>query len=172
MAATVRASWFGGAAGEPAGASAETGIAFNLADDQAGTGNPVTKPATTGTNFSWYKLLALEVTGTDATTLSNRTVRLSGAPTSGLKVHFQGQDTYTQPSGANKPADSGSDDATPGGYTTVTASPQVYHSTGASAGSTGRNGNFSQMVAGVDSTFAGGGGQAALPNIIISYDEA
>lgn len=172
MPATVRASYYGGAAGEPAGVTAETGIKFNREDTQTGTTSPVPIPTATGTNYSWIKLLALEVTGAAATTLSNRKVALASSPTTGLKVHFKYAAAYAQPASGSMPSASGSNGAVPATYTEVTTTPQTYDSASVSGNSTGRNGGFCQLVLGVDYSYAGGGGQATLPNILLSYDEA
>lgn len=172
MAATIRVSYFGGNATEPAGANAEGGTKFNREDTLAGTTTPVPIPTATGTNYSWIKLLALEVTGTAATSITNRKVALASSPTTGLAVHFKANNTYAQPASGNKPADSGSNGAVPSTYTQVTTSAQSYDNASASANSTGRNGQFCQLVFGVDYTYTGGGGQASLPNLLFTYDEA
>jgi len=172
MPATVRVSYYGASGTEPAGVTAETGIKFNREDTQTGTSAPVPIPTATGTNFSWLKNLALEVTGAAATSLSNRKAALASSPTSGLLVHFKYSATYAQAASGNMPAASGSNGATPAGYTQMTTTPQSYDNASASANSTGRNGGFCQVVLGVDYSYAGGGGQATLPNILISYDEA
>lgn len=171
MAATVRISYFGASGTEPAGANAEGGINFNLADSLTGT-TPIQIPTATGTNFSWIKNLALEVTGTAATAITNRQVYLGGTPTSGLKVHFKQDATYNQAASGNRPSASGSNGATPSGYTALSTTPQTYHSGSVSAGSTGRNGDFCVVVCGVDNTYSAGGGSAALPDLKINYDEA
>lgn len=173
MPATVRADWYGGAGSEPAGSTAETGITFTREDSKAGTTNPVPIPTATGTNYSWLKNLALNVTTGAATTISNRTVKLASAITSGLLIAFKGTSTYAQPAVGNKPADSGSaGPAVPATFTAVTTTAQAYHATGVSASSTGRNGDFCQLVFGVDNSYAGGGGSASLPNLQLGYDEA
>jgi hypothetical protein len=183
MPATVRASYFGGSAGEPAGSTAETGIVFSESDAKApaaGTA-PIQIPTATGTAYSWIMLLALEVTATAATSLSNRTIKLASAITSGLAIFFAQQATYRQPASGNAPANSGSNgpatptpagSGAPGSYAALTTSPQTWDSGSDSAGSAGRNGDFVELVAGVDFSFAGGGGQSALPNLTITYDEA
>jgi len=173
MAATVRISYYGGSASEPAGVDAEGGVKFNREDSLTGTSAPIPIPTTTGTNFSWIKQLALEVTSGDSTTISNRKVFLSGTPTAGLKLHFKGASAYDQADADNMPEASGSDGATPSGYTPLTTSPQSYHDNAVSASSTGRNGDFCVLVLGVDSTYSGGAGSnIALPDLKISYDEA
>jgi hypothetical protein len=178
MPATVQSTYFGGNASEPAGTNIDNGsggvaIAWDLADSVSDATTPITIPSSTGTNYSWYKLLGLKVTGTAATSLSNRKLSVATTPTTGLHVYFEDQATYTQPSGANKPADSGSDGHVPSGYTELTTTPQTWDSSSVSAGSTGRNGHFAQSAFGVDSTYAGGAGSStALPNLTYSYDEA
>ena len=174
MAATVRMSYYGGAATEPAGASAEGGIKYNRADSLTGT-TPIPRPTSAGTNNSFVKQLALEVTASDATAISNRTIRFNGALATGLGLFFLGHATYLdQTGGTGAPADDGTTNGvTPSGYAAVTGSAQGYHSNSASAGSTGRNGNFCRTVATVSNNYAGGAGSAiTLTDVILGYDEA
>lgn len=183
MAATIRMSYYGASAGEPAGATAETGITFSLSDAKAPAASvsPITKPATTGTNYSWIMLLALEVTGTAATTINNRKIRFASAVTAGLQSFWGDQATYRRPAAGSLPTASGSNGpatptpagaGAPGSYTAFTTSLVQFDNTSVSAGSTGRNGHFAELVFGVDSSYAGGGGAATLPNIEVSYDES
>lgn len=183
MAATVRVSYYGASAAEPAGSTAETGITYSLSDAKqpaSGT-SPVQIPTSTGTNYSWIMLLALEVTATAATAITNRTAKLATAITSGLAIFWADQATYRRPVSGNKPSDSGSagpatptpaGSGAPGSYAALTTSPQQWDNTSVSAGSTGRNGDFIETVGAVDSSYAGGGGQAALPDLTVTYDEA
>lgn len=176
MAATVRASIYAANASEPAGANAEGGIKLNREDTATGT-TPVPIPTVAaGTNYSWHKNLALEVTTGGATTISNRRVYLSGAPATGLYLFFKASASYVQAAlaAADETTTNG---ATPAGYTALTATTQggahVWHSTGVSAGSTGRNGSFLQLALGVGANYTGGAGSAtALPSAILVYDEA
>jgi hypothetical protein len=172
VAATVRISFYGGAASEPAGANAEGGFKYNRADSQSGT-TAIPKPTSTGTAFSFVKQLALEVTGAFASAISDRGIRIGSSLTSGLTLGFLGHATYLdQTGGGGQGSDSGSNGAVPSGYAAVTTSNQTYHSNSASANSTGRNGNFCRLVLGVDNTYAGGAGSAiAVPDHIIQYTE-
>jgi hypothetical protein len=183
MPATVRVSYYGASATEPAGVNAETGVTFSLSDAQApasGT-SPVPIPTATGTDYSWIMLLALEVTASSTTSISNRTVAFATSATAGLALFFGDQATYRQPASGNKPANSGSAGpatptpagaGAPASYAGFTTSPQTFDATSVSTGSTGRNGDFSELVFAVDNSYAGGGGQAALPNLSYGYDEA
>lgn len=175
MAATVRASYYGGAATEPAGVTAETGGTLSRSDALApasGTA-PVPVPTSAGTNYSWIQLHALEVTATDATSISNRTVKLGSALPTGAFVYFKQQATYAQPASGNKPADNASTNAAvPAGYTLLTTSAQTYDAGTDSAGTLGRSGDFCELVGGVDNNYAGGAGQVTLPNVVYTYDEA
>src|SRR5262245_43367289 len=108
MPATMRASWFGGAASEPAGANAETGIKYSRDDNQNTGGTPIPIPTAGGpgaTNYSWQKNLALEVVtaAAPATTITNRTIRVATAPTTGLQLHWK-IGAYAQPAAGNMPA--------------------------------------------------------------------
>lgn len=177
MAATVRADFFGASGTEPAGSTAESGIVFNREDTKTGT-TAVPIPTATGTNYSWRKNLGLNVTATAATTISNRRVYLSGAPTTGLYLFYKAASSYTQASSGDAPADNtSSNGATPATYTALTATTlggaHVWHATGVSAGSTGRNGDFLVLLLGVGNNYSGGAGSAiSLPTHTLAYDEA
>lgn len=170
MASTIRASYFNGAG--PSSASAETGVKFNREDTQTGT-TPIPIPSSTGTNYSWYKVLGLDVTSADATFISNRRIRMGSAPATGFYLYFKAVSTYTQATSGNKPTDNASTNgAVPSTYTLMTTSDQVYDSGSDSANSTGINGDYVQVVLGVGNNFAGGGGSnQSLPNLILTYDE-
>lgn len=178
MPATMRASYYGGSASEPAGLNAETGIKFSRDDNQNTGGTPVPIPTAGGpgaTNYSWPKNLALEVTAAaaPATAITNRTVRLATAPAAGLQMHWK-TGAYVQPSNGVMPAANASaNDAVPAGYTQMTTTATQYDNTSVSGASTGRNGQMVQAVLGVSFNYAGGAGSAtALPNMIVAYDEA
>jgi hypothetical protein len=173
MPATIRISYYGANASEPAGATAESGFKYNLADSLSGT-TPVVKPAATGTAFSFVKQLALEVTGTFASTIGTLQVKLGSSLTSGLTVGFLGHATYlNQTGGTGAGSDSGSNGAVPSGYTAMTTTYQTYDATtGISVASTGRKGTFCRVAAGVDNTYAGGASSAtAMPDHSIQYTE-
>src|SRR5687767_14388984 len=108
MAAVIRASYYGGNASEPAGASAEGGIKWNREDSQSGASTPIPVPTATGTNYSWIKNLALEVTtvANPATAITNRNIKLASAPSTGLTQGWKAA-AYAQPTSGNKPADVG-----------------------------------------------------------------
>lgn len=172
-AATVQAQGATGAS--PSWANAEGGISFNLADSLTDTTTPIAIPTSTGTNFSWIKNLVLAVTGTGTTNMTNRTVKMSGSATTGLALWWKdlAVASYAQAASGNRPASSGSNGATPTGYTSMTTTAQQWDNTSHSTGSTGPNGDMCVVVAGVDFTYAGGAGSStALPSIILSYDEA
>lgn len=178
MPVTMQAQYFGASATEPAGANAETGIKFNREDTQSGT-TPIPIPTTaSGTNYSWRKNLALSVTATAATTISNRRLYLASAPATGLELFFKAASTYTQASSGDKPADDATTNGVdPAGYTAITATTlagaHVWHATGVSGGSSGRNGDFLVALLGVSANFAGGAGSAtSLPSISAAYDES
>lgn len=155
-------------------ASAEGGITFNLADSATST-TPIAIPTSTGTNFSWIKNLVLSVTGTGTTTMSNRNIYMASSPSTGLALFWKAVavGSYAQAASGNRPASSGSNGATPAGYTAFTTSPVQYDSSSVSTGSTGPNGSMAVCVIGVDNTYVGGAGSAiSLPSIKLQYDEA
>lgn len=157
----------------PSYGSAEGGCTFNLADSLTST-TPIAIPTSTGTNFSWLKNFVLAVTVAGTTTISNRRVSMSTTASTGLALWWEAVAvaSYAQAASGNRPASSGSNGATPSGFTSTTTSTQVYDSSSVSSGSTGPNGKLCVMVAAVDNTYTGGPGSAiALPNILITYDE-
>jgi hypothetical protein len=155
-------------------ANAETGVTFNLADSITAT-TPIAIPTTTGTNFSWPKNLVTAVTVAGTTTMSNRTVKMGSSPSTGLALFWKAVAvaSYAQAASGNRPASSGSNGATPAGYTLMTTTAAQYDNTSVATSSTGPNGSMAVCVLGVDNTYVGGAGTAiALPNIVLSYDEA
>jgi hypothetical protein len=171
-AATVQAQ--AGTGGSVSWANAEGGVTFNLADSITAT-TPVPVPTSTGTNFSWIKNLVLAVTGTGTTNITNRTVNMGSSPTTGLKLHWKdvAVASYAQSASGNRPTASGSNGATPAGYTNMTTSPAQYDNTSVATSGTGPNGDMCVTVMGVGNDYVSGAGSAiALPNIVLSYDEA
>lgn len=172
MAATWRIGYASGAG--PSLANAETGIVYNQEESLAGTTAPIPRPTATGTEFSWPKVFRVEVTGTDSTTLSNLRVSYDGsAPAAGLALWWKDDGaSYTQVA-AEADSPSGSNGATPTGYNDLTATPEVYDATGASAGTTGGKGDYFRVALGIDNTYAGGAGSdIALPDLEVTLDES
>lgn len=155
-------------------ANVETGCTFNLADSATST-TPISIPTATGTNFSWIKNLSLAVTVTGTTAMTNRNVYMSGSTSTGLALWWKdvAVASYAQAASGNRPASSGSNGATPAGYTSMTTSPQVWDNTSHVTSATGPNGDMCVVVLGVSNNYVGGAGSAvSLPNIILQYDEA
>jgi hypothetical protein len=155
-------------------ATAEGGVTWNLADSITST-TPVPIPTATGTNFSWIKNLVLYVTVAGTTAFTNRTVKMGSSPATGLAFFFKdvAVASYAQAASGNRPASSGSNGATPAGYTAMTTSAQQFDNTSHASSSTGPNGDMCVIVTSVDFSYVGGAGSAiALPNVVISYDEA
>lgn len=177
--ATVQARFYSteGTTGE----SAEGGVKLNRAAGITATTAGVPIPNSTGTKYSWLKHFALHVTGASspAQAITARTVVMTGALQTGLKLWFDPTSSHTVADGTNVPADSASDDDDPGAaYTEITTSAQTYHAASQSSGSTGRNGEFCVVVLGVASTFAGTSGtnvqigtSDAARSVILGYDE-
>ena len=156
-------------------ASAEGGICFQLADSATATTPPISIPTTTGTNFSWIKNLVLAVTVTGTTNITNRNIYMSTTPTTGLALFWKAVAvaSYAQAASGNRPTASGSNGATPSGYTAMTTSAALYDNTSVATSGSGPNGSMAVTVDAVDNTYAGGPGTAiALPSIKIQYDEA
>jgi hypothetical protein len=106
-----------------AGVTAEGGIKMNREDTLTGT-TPIPIPTATGTNYSWIKNLALDVTTTGTTNISNRRIYFGSAPSTGLFGFYKSVATgsYAQAASGNLPAASGSNGATPAGYTALATS--------------------------------------------------
>jgi hypothetical protein len=169
-AATVQAQI---ATGAPTWANAETGVSFSLDDSATGT-TPVQIPTATGTNYSWIRNLALRVTVAGTTSINNRRISMATSPATGLTLHWKqvAVASYAQAASGNRPSASGSNDATPSGYTAMTTTPAVYDNTTVVTSSTGANGDMAVCVCGVSFLFVGGPGSAtALPNLTMTYDE-
>lgn len=155
-------------------ATAEGGVTWNLADSITSTA-PVSIPTATGTNFSWIKNLVLCVTVAGTTSFTNRTVKMSGSLSTGLALFWKdvAVASYAQAASGNRPASSGSNGATPAGYTAMTTTAQQWDNTSHASSSTGPNGDMCVIVAAVDFTYVGGAGSAiSMNNVILSYDEA
>ena len=160
----------------PTLASGESGFKYNREDTLSGT-TPIPIPTATGTNYSWVKTLALVVTTSGTTAISNRRIQLSTTESTGLGIFFKASATYAQATaeiasaGTNGPA-------TPATWTRATTSLQVYDSgSTAASGATGKNGQYCLTCLGVDSTFAGGAGNAvqlggSTMDVRLVYDEA
>lgn len=156
-------------------ANAEGGITFNLADSATDTTTPISIPTSTGTVFSWIKNLVLAVTGTGTTAITNRRVNQSGSTSTGLALFWKDVATasYAQAASGNRPTSSGSNGATPSGYTAMTTSPAQWDNTSHVTSGSGANGDLCVVVLGVDNTYSGGPGSAiSLPSIVLTYDEA
>lgn len=173
MAATVQAQISTGAT--PTVTNAETGIAFGLADAQDASASPILKPVGTGTNYSYYKTLHLQVTaGGGSTSISDRKIRFASAPAAGLYGFFKdGGTTYAQATAGNKPADTtAANGAVPSGWTALSTAFQTWHAGAVAATNGQRNGNYVQVLVGVGGDYAGGAGAAiALPNLELQYLE-
>lgn len=181
-AAVCRFDYYNGASptftgGSFGGVTAEGGIKFNREDTLTGT-TPVPIPTATGTNFSWLKNFALDVTTAGTTSISNRRIYFGSAPTTGLNGFYKPVATgsYAQAASGNMPAASGSNGATPAGYTVLATSlggASNYDASSVSTATQGVNGTLAVCVAAVDFSFAGGPGSATtLPTLNITYDEA
>lgn len=156
-------------------ANAETGFTFNLSDNQTDTTTPISVPTSTGTVFSWIKNLVLSVTVAGTTNITNRNIYMSGSPTTGLALFWKdvAVASYAQAASGNRPTASGSNGATPSGYTAMTTSPAQYDNTSHATSGTGPNGDIAVVVLGVGHDYVGGAGTAiSLPSLEFQYDEA
>lgn len=155
-------------------ANAEGGCTFNLADNITST-TPIAIPTATGTVFSWTKNLVIAVTVTGTTAITNRTIKMSTTTSTGLALWYKdvAVASYAQSATGNRPASSGSNGATPAGYTSMTTSAVQFDNTSHVTSASGPNGDQAVCVLGVDFSYVGGPGSAiALPSVILGYDEA
>ena len=179
MAATMQAQIATGSG--PTLANVEGGLTFNRVDTATGT-TPIPIPTVTGNKYSYLKYLCLAVTATASTSVSNRRISWASAPSTGLQGLWFNQSTYTQNTGtqgtsagqypADDTAANGTIPGTPA-WAAIGTSTSQWDNTSISTGSTGRNGNYCQTALQVSNAFTGGAGSAtALPNLILTYDEA
>lgn len=163
-------------------ANAEGGIKFNREDTAAGT-TPIPVPTATGTNFSWTKHLALAVTATSTTAITNRRINAASAPGTGLGLWYRtyAVASYTQSASGTMPAAGGTNGATPAvsgtpatpAYSAMPTTATQYDNASVSTGSTGPNGQLVEVVFAVDNLYTSGANNAlALPNLVLTYDEA
>lgn len=98
----------------------------------------------------------------------------TGAQGSGLALFWKdvAVASYAQAASGNRPSSSGSNGATPAGYTAMTTTPTQYDNTSHSTGSTGPNGDMAVCVLACDATYVDGPGTAIIvPPINLYYDE-
>ncbi len=167
-------SLFSGAAAATV-ASAETGIKFARDETQVGTTAPIPKPNAAGTNYSWPKELALEVTTVDAaTSISNRKLNAASAPAAGLTLWYRNDAaTYQRPTAVAAADNATTNDATPSGFTAMPTAATVYDAAAVAASALGRNGSYLSVALGVSALFLGGAGpNIALPSLSFVYDES
>ena len=155
-------------------ANAETGGVMSREDSLAGT-TPIPIPTTTGTNFSFIKNFVLAVTVIGTTHITNRRINMSGATATGMQLFWKAVavGSYAQAAAGNQPGASGSNGATPAGYTLMTTSAAQYDNTSVATSSTGPNGSMAVVVEGIDNGYSSGASTSATtPSLVISYDEA
>ena len=185
MAAVTQFRVWDGAGPTSHDVTAGTGtVSFSRLDAYNDTSAPITIPGAGARKFSYLRYGSLYVnSGGGSTTLSNLKASFASSPSAGLTGHFftGGQATYTQNNGTqgvaagNYPADDAVTTGTaPTNYTALTTTPQVFDATGGAATNAAKSGKYLQLVMAVDGTnFTGGGGlTTALPNVVITYDEA
>jgi hypothetical protein len=142
-------------------------------DSLSGT-TPTQIPQSTGTHFSWYKNVVLYVTVAGTTTISSRQISMSTSTPTGVQLFWKAVAvaSYAQATSGDAPTDSGSNGATPSGYTLMTTSPVTYDASSVSSGSTGTNGMLLEVVMGVDNGYIGAPGTGvSLPTLTITYAE-
>lgn len=157
-----------------------TTAAWNRIDTLTGT-TVVPTPTATGTNFSWVKSFAINITATGSLTMTDAKFgKVAAETTTGTKLwhrsdHAEG--AYTQATAA--PGATGDNNTTApamnGTNAAVTAVPLIGSASVYSAGphsTTGRKGNLIEVSLGVDATNTTAGAAVATPTLRWSWTES
>lgn len=178
-AAVVEFDFVGGGGSIGTGVSAEGGFKFSRYDDLSTGTAPIPIPTSAGTNYSFYKPMALKVTtiSSPVTTINNFTIRItSGSNPAGITMFFKAvaQGSYAQAAvGTQVAPNATTNDATPATYTLMTTAAQQWDPTGASSGTTGLKGMMVYLLLGVGYDYVGGGNSGlTLQGLTAAYDEA
>src|SRR5678815_332962 len=172
-AAVVRASHGTGAS--VTWATAEGGLKWNRDEGLTVTTAPIPIPTSAGTNYSWIKNLALEVTTTGTTNMSNRRISMATSPAAGLTYDWKAvaDASYVRGNVATITDNATTNDAVPAGYTAMTTTPAVYDAASVATSSAAVNGGMAVCAVGLAFTYAGGPGtNNASPSLTFTYDEA
>lgn len=180
MGAATVAAYIATGAG-PTNANVESALSFSRDDTATGT-TPVPIPGATGNHYSYLRYLFLDVTATGTTNMTNRTIKWASSPSTGLQGLWLDQATYTQNNGTqgtaagNYPADDTAANGTVPGtpaWAAIGTSTSQWDNTSHATSATGKNGDYVQTCMQVSNAYVGGAGSAvALPNLVLSYDEA
>lgn len=171
MSASVQVQLIRGAAGSPVTANAASGFTFGR-DDQVFAEDPVPRPETTGTAYSFAKTLALYVVTGAATSFSNRKIRLESTPTSGLYFYIRAASSYTQATLPIAPDTVAADGYVPDGWTLLSTTFVEWDAAEVAATTGTRNGAYLEIALGVGYGYIGGAGSSvAIPNLVVQYDE-
>lgn len=191
MAATANAEYFNGASVTATANIESTALRFNKSDDITTTSTPISVPTSAGTNYSFLKYLGIYVTTAAATTLTNLSVALIAALTTGFGLFGLGvaSGSYVQAgTGGAVMTDNGTTDVTASGTppnilgsasTRLSTTPFTYDATGGSANVTNQLvGKLCAVVLGVGNSYVGGGGAVFIgaasgtSGVVLAYDEA
>ena len=193
MPATSNIEYFNGAALTAANdiENGATKLRYNKSDDLTTTSTPVSVPQAAGTNYSYVKWLGVYVTVAAATTLSNLSIALIAALTTGFGLFGVGiaSASYVQAgTGTAAMTDNNTTDVTSSGTpptitgqatTRLSTTPFIYDATGGSANVTNQLvGKLCATVLGIGNSYTGGGGAVFLAGtsgqsgVIFAYDEA
>jgi hypothetical protein len=191
VAATANAEFFNGATVTATANIESTALRFNKSDDITTTTTPISVPTAAGTNYSFLKYLGIYVTVAAATTLTNLSIALIAALTTGFGLFGLGvaSASYVQAgTGAAVMTDNATTDVTASGTapnilatlsTRLSTTPFVYDATGGSANVTNQLvGKLCAVVLGVGNSYVGGGGAVFIgaasgtSGVVLAYDEA
>lgn len=193
MAATANIEYFNGAT-LTASNDVENGgtkLRYNKSDDITTTTTPISVPQSAGTNYSFVKYLGVYVTVAASTTLSNLSIALIAALTTGFGLFYSAiaSGSYVQAGTSTAiMTDNATTDVTASGTppsivgvggTRLSTTPSTYDATGGSANVTNQLvGKLAATALGVGNSYAGGGGAVFIgsssPNsgVVVAYDEA
>lgn len=155
-----------------------TTIKWNTLDDLTDTAHPIATPTSTGTNFSFIKTFAIDITTTNSLTMTGvKFGKVANETTTGTKLWNTTEHSgYTQATAA--PTATGDNNVTAPAInsgSSIAAVPLISGATQYSAGphtTTGRKGNMVEVTLGVDSTNTTAGTAVATPTLRWSWTES
>lgn len=148
---------------------------FNRVDTLTGT-TAIPTPTSTGTNFSYIKTFAIDITATGSLSMTNVKIeKVTSEATTGTKLwHYTGHASYTQATGA--PTATGDNNSTAPTFNgaSATAMPALGAGSTYAAGAfstTGRQGNMVEVGLGVDATNVTAGSAVSVPSLRFTWTE-
>lgn len=164
----------------PTWAAVSVTAKWNRLDDIDDTANPIPTPVATGTNFSFVKSFAIDITVTDGLTMTGvKFGKVANETTSGTKLWYTSEHaigSYVEATAA--PTATGDNNVTAPNINSGSSEAAVPLISGASEYSagphstTGRKGNLIEVVLGVDATNTDAGIDVATPTLRWQWTES